>query len=53
LFDCLLSGKRGDVRFAGSGIVEKLVKACDFAVLDRDNMREIRRVLFIGRFRAG
>ena len=52
-FDRLLSGLCGGVRSACCGIVEKFVKARDFAVLDRYDMREIRRVLFIGRFRAG
>ncbi len=44
---------RGGVRSAGGGVVEEFVEVDDFAVLDRDDMREIRRVLFIRLFRAG
>ena len=44
---------RDGVRSAGGGVVEKFVKVSDFAVLDRDDVRETRRVLFIRLFRAG
>ncbi len=48
-----LSRLCGGVRSAGGGVVEEFVKVDDFAVRNRYDMREIRRILFISRFRAG